>query len=276
VAGCHAVVEQVTSVDDPRVSCYRNLKDRELARLGDLFVAEGEHVVRRLLDSDYPTESVLLAERRVTEIAPVVPAGIPVYAAPDEVMRQIVGFKFHSGMLAVGRRKPPAPLEAVIRPPPRPLTIVACSEIANAENMGAIVRISAAFGADALVLGERCCDPFLRQAVRVSMGTIFRLPLVRSPNLLGDLRRLREEFGVQLAATVLSDDAEPLDHAARPARLGLLFGNEAQGLDAPELQACDRRITIPMKLGTDSLNVAVAAAVFLYHFTKETVLRTEF
>jgi tRNA G18 (ribose-2'-O)-methylase SpoU len=134
--------------------------------------------------------------------------------------------------------------------------------------MGAMVRICAAFGVDAMVLGERCCDPFLRQAVRVSMGTIFRLPLVRSSNLLNDLRRFREEFGVELAATVLAEDAEPLDQATRPERFGLLFGNEAQGLDDQYVRACDRRITIPMRLGTDSLNVSVAAAVFLYQFTR--------
>jgi tRNA G18 (ribose-2'-O)-methylase SpoU len=256
------------SIDDPRVSPYRNLKDRELSRQGGLFIAEGEHVVRRLLDSDYPTESLLLAERRVEEIGPVVPDDVPVYAAPDELMRQIVGFKFHSGMLACGRRKPPAPLEAVIPQDSSRLTLVVCPEIANAENMGAMVRICAAFGVDALVLGERCCDPFLRQAVRVSMGTIFRLPLVRSSNLLNDLRRLREEFGVQLAATVLAEEAEPLDQATRPARFGLLFGNEAQGLEDQYVRACDRRITIPMRMGTDSLNVSVAAAVFLYQLTR--------
>src|SRR5206468_2647508 len=75
-------VERILSIDDPRVWPYRNLKDRELARQGGFFIAEGEHVVRRLLDSDYPTQSLLLAERRVAEIAPVVPDRVPIYAAP--------------------------------------------------------------------------------------------------------------------------------------------------------------------------------------------------
>ena len=72
--------------------------------------------------------------------------------------------------------------------------------------MGALIRISAAFGADAMILGERCHDPFWRQSVRVSMGTVCSMPLVRSENLLRDLAVMRERWRVQLVATVLADD----------------------------------------------------------------------
>jgi tRNA G18 (ribose-2'-O)-methylase SpoU len=131
-----------------------------------------------------------------------------------------------------------------------------------------MIRIAAGFGCDALILGEHSHDPFFRQSVRVSMGTIFRLPIAQSENLLTDLARLRTEWGIELAATVLDESAEPLSATTRPPRFALLFGNEAQGLPPEIVQACDRRITIPMKLGTDSLNVMVAAGIFLYHFTR--------
>jgi tRNA G18 (ribose-2'-O)-methylase SpoU len=259
------------SLDDPRVLAYRNLKDRELAREGDRFIAEGEHVVRRLLASDYPVESVMLARRRAEEMTPAVPGNVPVYVVPDALVHQIVGFKFHSGVMAVGRRKPRLLVEqffagAAAR---QRLTLVVLPDIANTDNLGALIRISAAFGADALVLGEHSCDPFWRQSVRVSMGTVFSLPLVHSDGLLDDLRTMRQRWDVDLVAAVVANDAEPLAASHRPARLGLLFGNEAQGLGAEYTAACQRRVTIPMHLGTDSLNVAVAAAVFLYHFTKE-------
>jgi tRNA G18 (ribose-2'-O)-methylase SpoU len=261
----------VDSLDDPRVAHYRNLKDRELAREGNRFIAEGEQVVRRLLASDYPAESLLLAHKRAEEIAPIAPPDLPVYVVADALVHQIVGYKFHSGVMAVGRRKPPEPLDALLsRVARRPqLTLVALPDVANTDNMGALVRISAAFGADVLVVGEHSCDPFWRQAVRVSMGTVFSLPLVRSDDLLADLRAMRERWGVELAAAVVGEGAEPLEHARRGERLALLFGNEAQGLSPEYVAACGRRVTIPMQLGTDSLNVAAAAAVFLYHFTRE-------
>ena len=258
----------ITSLSDPRVALYRNLKDRDLDRTGRWFIAEGEYVVRRLLASDFPVESVFLAERRAAEMAPLVPADVPVYVAPQPVMEGVLGFKFHSGVLACGRRKPPTTLEQVLPKDRDRLTLVVCPDISNVENIGSIIRLSAGFGADALILGEKCHDPFWRQSVRVSMGTIFKLPLVQSENLLRDLGRLRAEWGVQLAATVLDADAEPLGRAKRPGKFGLLFGGEAQGLGPEYVAACDRKVTIPMGMETDSLNVAVAAGIFLYHFTQ--------
>jgi tRNA G18 (ribose-2'-O)-methylase SpoU len=259
----------INSLDDPRIAPYRNLKDRELAREGGLFIAEGELVVRRLLRSDYPVESVLLAERSVKEFAREIPTGIPVYVAPDPMLHQIIGYRFHSGVIAVGRRKPTLAIDQFMSAPRERLTVVILPETATAQNLGALIRIAAAFGCDALVLGERSCDPFWRQAIRVSMGTIFSVPLVRSQNLLEDMARLRQAWGFELVATVLDEDAEPLARASRRPRLGILFGNEAQGLSAEYVRACDCRITIPMRPGIDSLNVAIAAGIFLYHFTQQ-------
>lgn len=259
----------IDTLDDPRIAHYRGLKDRELARIGDLFIAEGDYVVRRLLASRYPTVSVLLSKRRVEQIVPLVPPGAPVYVGDDAMIRQILGFKFHTGVIAVGRRLASTPLAELFDGRHRPMTLVVCPEISNGDNMGSMIRISAAFGADAMVLGERCHDPFWRHSIRVSMGTVFSMPLVRSHNLLHDLAELRGRWGVQLIAAVLADDAEPLAKAGRAARIGLLFGNEAQGLDPAHVASCDRRVTIPMRLGTDSLNVSIAAALFLYHFTQE-------
>lgn len=245
------------------------MKDRELARSGERFLAEGEQVVRRLLDSDYPTESLLVARRRADEIAPLAPPDVPVFVVNDALIHEVIGFKFHNGVIAVGRRKPPASLDEVMALAREPLTLVILPEIANTENMGSLLRISAAFGADAVVLGEHSCDPFWRQSVRVSMGTIFSLPIVRTNHLSRDLSALRNRWHVDLVAAVVGDDAVPLSSARRGPRLGLLFGNEAQGLAPEHVGACGRRVTIPMQLGTDSLNVAVAAAVFLYHFTRD-------
>ncbi|MDD4891084.1 MAG: RNA methyltransferase [Phycisphaerae bacterium] len=256
----------IQSLDDPRIAHYRNLKDRDLADDGDRFIAEGELVVRRLLADPLAAESVLLAEHQVAEIGPLVPVGVPVYVAPAEVVSRVVGFKFHSGVIAVGRRPAPPSLDDVTLP--ERATVVILPEVANTENLGSLLRISAAFGVDAVVLGERCCDPYYRQSVRVSMGAVFNLRLVRSRDLSADLARLRQEFGVELIAAVLDESAEPLAGATRPQRIALLFGNEAQGLPPAIAAACDRRVTIPMKLGTDSLNVAVAAGIFLYHFTQ--------
>lgn len=260
-------VHPIQSLDDPLLAPYRNLKDRELARDGVRFIAEGENVVRRLLASSTPAESVLLSHRKVAALAPICPENLPVFTASDELIRQIIGFKFHSGVIACGLRPPSPALTSVIPPPPAPAIISVCQQITSSENLGSLIRISAAFGASAMLLGERCCDPWFRQSVRVSMGTIFSIPILRSADLLSDLDAVKSR-GITRLAAVLHEDAEPLSSLAPIARVAVVFGGEAQGLDPPTIDRCDRRITIPMRLGTDSLNVAVAAAVFLYHLTR--------
>ena len=258
----------IDSPDDPRIADYRLLKERELAEGGGKFIAEGELVSRRLLESDYPVESVLLAEHRVERIAPLVGPGAAIYAAPAGVVEAIVGYKFHSGVLACGRRKPPAALGDLAAAWPEDVTLVILPEVTKLDNLGSLLRVSGAFGAGAVILGPRCCDPFYRKALRVSMGAVFSLSLYRSADLAGDLVRLRQRWSVELVATVLDEDAQPLDEVRRVRRVGLLLGNEGFGLRPGEVELCDRKVRIPMKLGTDSLNVAAAAAVFLYHFTR--------
>src|SRR5690606_12311622 len=191
----------------------------------------------------------------------------PVYVVPDEVMTGVLGFKFHSGVMAVGRRPVSPGVDEVMQAAGERATLVILPEAANTENLGSMIRSAAAFGCTAMLLGERCCDPFYRQSVRVSMGTVFRVPIIRSTNLQRDLLRLKEAWRVDLVATVLDADAMHLRDYQRPPRVGVLFGNEAQGLPGEMVSLCDRALTIPMGHGTDSLNVAVAAGVFLYELT---------
>jgi tRNA G18 (ribose-2'-O)-methylase SpoU len=257
----------IDSIDDPRIAPYRMLKDRELAREGDRFVAEGEYIVRRLLASDYPCESVLVIERLADEIAAVTPEHVPLYVTTPAVLRQIIGFKFHSGVMGIGRRKPARSIEQLDALNQKHSTLVVCPELISAQNIGSLVRVCAALGVDAMILGEKCCDPFWRQSIRISMGTVFYLPIVRSANLVADMEFLRTRK-FELMASVLDESAESLDEATRGDRLAILFGNESAGLEQTMIAQCDRRVTIPMREGIDSLNVTIAAGIFLYHFTR--------
>jgi tRNA G18 (ribose-2'-O)-methylase SpoU len=258
----------IESLSDPRMAPYANLKDRDLAREGGRFLAEGELIVRRLLASNLTVESILTSSRRAPHVLPLVPPHIPVYCAPAQLVNSIVGYKFHSGVMAVGIRPPSRSLsDLTARWGESAINIVVLPEVASSDNLGSMVRIARAFGAGAVLLGEHACDPYFRHSVRVSMGAVFYVPIVQSRNVIADLRELRQRWGVELVASVLDEDAEPLANANRSTRMGFLFGNEAQGLRQEHIAACDRRVTIPMRLGTDSLNVSVAAGIVLYHFT---------
>ncbi|MEX0777091.1 MAG: RNA methyltransferase [Phycisphaeraceae bacterium] len=267
----------IHALEDPRVAPYRNLKDRELAAQGGLFLAEGEHLVRRLLASGLRTHSLLVAQRVLDRVVPITPDQVPIYVVSDALMTGIMGFKFHSGLMAAGVRPDRPTIGSVMESATRPgqhagVTLLVCPQVINHDNLGALIRIAAAFGVDAMLLGERSCDPYWRRSVRVSMGAIFTLPVIRSSDIAADLQRLRDDWQVELIATVTDADAQPLSQARRPSlpgapdRLAILVGSESQGLSADHIAMCQRRVTIPMHLGTDSLNIAVATAVMLFHF----------
>ena len=184
-------------------------------------------------------------------------------------MRQILGFQFHQGILACGVRGPRLKLEQVLPENRTRLLVTVCAQITDPENLGGILCNCAAFGVDAVIVSSHCPCPFSRRVLRVSMGSVLRLPIVQSADLEADLSLLRQRWQAQLAAAVLDPRARPLDSIDdRPPRLAILFGNEAHGLDPQWISRCDRQVTIPMRGDTDSLNVAVASGVFLYHFTR--------
>ena len=166
----------------------------------------------------------------------------------------------------MGRRHESPSLETVIQPLEHksPLTLLICPETTQAENLGMVFRTAAAFAVDAVLLGPKTCDPLCRRALRTSMGGVLRVPFVQSSDLDSDLRSLKERWKVQLAGTVLADNAELLPNIAWPDRVGLMLGNEFEGLRDEWLALCDHKLTIPMAPGTDSLNLGVAAGVFVY------------
>ncbi len=260
---------RIESIDDPRIAAYRNLRDRTLRGEG-IFVAEGTLLVHRLLASTFAAESVLAAEQYADEFAPAVSTGVPLYLASEALLRQIVGFDFHRGALAAGRRRPlPSVCELVeALPAHRGANLVVLPEVTKPENLGLIVRSAAALGVGGVVLGERCCDPLSRRTLRLSMGAVLQVPMAGSVDLAADMVLLRQRFGFERFAAVLDAAAEPLAAVRWPKRTALLFGNEFDGLSDTWLARCDRRVTIPMQPGVDSLNLGVAAGIFLYELQR--------
>jgi tRNA G18 (ribose-2'-O)-methylase SpoU len=198
-------------------------------------------------------------------IVPLVPDDRPLYLLDHVLAAQLVGYTFHTGVLACGVRKPGPMLETLIVPGTDSTLLAACPNVSDPENIGALIRLCAGFGLSGLVLGPGCADPFSRRVLRVSMGTTFSVPIVEVRDLRSDLLRLRDEFAVELCAAVLDPRAEQLESVRRSARMALLFGNERHGLDPQWIELCQRQLTIPMAPGADSLNVAVAAGIFFHH-----------
>ncbi len=134
--------------------------------------------------------------------------------------------------------------------------------------MGLIFRVAAGLGADGLLLGPQCCDPFSRRCLRVSMGAVLEAPYRKSEDLAADLAALGDRWKIEMLAALLDDRAIALDRVEWPRRAAVLLGNEFDGLGGPWLEFCERRITIPMARQTDSLNLGVAAGIFVYEMMR--------
>jgi tRNA G18 (ribose-2'-O)-methylase SpoU len=244
---------------------YRDLCDRNLRREG-LLVAEGRWLVERLLASGWPIVSVVCAPRFEEYFQHLVAGHCPVLVASEVELAAVAGFRFHRGVLAAGRRPEPCSLEFFLQALPAgagSATLVVCPQLTGEYNLGSIVRTAAAFGAEGLATGSRCCDPLSRRALKVSMGASFRLPLLA----LGEEERaagLLHEAGFSIVGASAAPSARPLASFRRPARVAVVLGEEAEGLGNPWEARCEELLTIPMPGATDSLNVAVAAGIFLY------------
>jgi tRNA G18 (ribose-2'-O)-methylase SpoU len=258
----------IDDLDNPRLTIYRHLKATNETRGGDTFIVEGEKLVYRLIASRFPVDSVLVTDRYEGHHAAQVPDDLPMFVIPHEQIEALVGYHFHRGVLACGRRRAwPALETALLAMPPR-ATLLVCPTLDKPDNLGAILRIADAFGVDAVLIGDRCPDPLSRRVVRVSMGAALRLPVFVEDDLIGPMERVRLDHAFEIIAADAHLDAEPLDRVPRPARMALVLGSEAFGLDTRWLALADRRVTIPMRPGADSLNVAVAAGILLHHFTR--------
>jgi tRNA G18 (ribose-2'-O)-methylase SpoU len=261
----------ITAFDLPELQPYRTLRRQMDHRRQGLFVAEGEKVVRRLLESSFEVISVLLPEKWLADLEPLLrarPEQIDVFVAEKKLLETLTGFSMYQGLLAAGRVPPPLSLEAILARSPRPRLLAAVDGLSSAENVGALVRNCAAFGVHALLVGETSASPFLRRAVRSSMGAIFHLPVLETPSLAQALGQLRPHGVRSIAAHPHAED-RPLPAADLSADCCLVFGSEGAGLSPAVLAACQEAAAIPMPPTVDSLNVGSAAAVFLYEANRQ-------
>lgn len=260
---------RIEDPQDPRVAAYLDIRERDLAGRQGRFVAEGKVVLGMLLSSSrFAAESVLVLENRLPGLADTLRMAspdIPVYVARGEIMDRIAGFHMHRGILAIGRKGPPTPADTLLAALPAQALVVVLVGIANHDNMGSIFRNAAAFGVDAVLLDQTCCDPLYRKAIRVSVGAALKVPFASFPDTATFTGMLDGQGYGQFALSPRGQT--DIRDARHPGRLALYLGTEGEGLP-PALLERLHTVRIGMAQGFDSLNVAAASAVALHHFSR--------
>jgi tRNA G18 (ribose-2'-O)-methylase SpoU len=265
----------ITAADDPRVDDYRAVREPDLVRRRGLFIAESRLVVARLLGLPrYAIRSILVSAAGLSglrELAAdrVDAAEVPIYLAEPDVIDAIGGVHFHRGCLAIVERPPALDASTVVAAaaPGRPIVVV--EGVAQADNVGSILRNAQAFGAAGVLLDPATVDPLYRKALRTSMGAALVVPWARLDPWPEALARLRAA-GIAVAALTPQAPALTLEaFAASDAgrSIALLVGAEGDGLSRASLALADVRVRIAMAPGADSVNVATATGIALHALT---------
>jgi len=250
----------------PELRVFRTLRRPVEHFREGLFVAEGSKVVRRLLTSPLRVHALLVTPEWLEALRHELetrPEPLTAYVAARGALEEIVGFHLHQGVMALGQVPAPASL-GTLTALPAPHLFVALDGLTNAENIGVLVRNAAAFGAQGIIVGETSSSPYLRRAVRNSMGTVFGMPVVHTEDLAATIGELRTHRGVRVIGAHPHAEQRALPATDLTRSCCFVFGSEGEGLSEGILRACDEAVAVPMAEGVDSMNVASAAAVFLY------------
>ena len=255
-------IRRVTSLDDAEFDDYTRLTDvalrKKLEPERGMFIAESHTVLERALSADIEPRSVLVSERWLPQVEPLVSEyDIPVYVGDEPLLESITGFHLHRGALAAMHRPRLPDLASLIRG--RRLVVI-IDGVVDHTNVGAIFRSVAGLGADAVLVTEASADPLYRRSVRVSMGTVLQVPWTRIASL-ADARGILHAEGFEITGLALVDGAQDLAAYQPESPVALVLGSEGHGLGRAALRACDAAVVIPMMHGVDSLNVAAASAV---------------
>jgi tRNA G18 (ribose-2'-O)-methylase SpoU len=266
-------VEPVRSLDAPELAPYRTMRRQLEHRQQRIFVAEGDKVVQRLLESPLPVVSLLLPPEWLEKFKPLLERRIQsedivAYTAEKNVLEELTGFSMYQGVLGIGRIPELPTVAEVLGRNARPRLFVAVDSLTSAENLGVVVRNCAAFEVQALLAGETSSSPYLRRAVRSSMGAVFKLPVVELASLAEALRALRAA-GVRSIAAHPHTKQKSLYQTDLTGDCCIVFGSEGYGISPAVLEACDTVAAIPMASEIDSLNVGSAAAAFLYEAARQ-------
>ncbi len=263
---------RINSLSLPGLEPYLSMRRPAEHRARGIFVAEGERVVRKLVASKIEIVSMLLTEEWFERYKPAVEnrgIGDAIYIGERKLLEEIVGYRLHQGIMAIGKVPAPADVFRTGATSGGTRLLVALDGIANSENMGVIVRNCAAFGVDAVIVGETSCDPYLRRSVRNSMGTVFQLPVSMSEDISQTLRELRSVSGFEIIAAHPQEGSERITDVDLTKEVCIVFGSEGVGISPGVLGVCDRRLTVPMEHAVDSLNVGSSVGVVLYEAARQ-------
>ena len=259
-------MKRITSRHNPLVARYRAIARGDVH---DLLLLDGAHLVGEALEARVRVQQVAVAADAPADVMALADtlrsAGIDVVAATASVMGALSPVRSSSAFVAIAER----PVGAVdaLDAGPRAALVVVASGVQDPGNLGAIVRVAEAGGATAVIAAGGSADPYGWKALRGSMGSALRLPIISGLDTAAALADLRRR-GYRIVATV-PRGGRSMFNADFRAATAVVIGAEGVGLDPAIVTRADERVTIPMERPVESLNAAVTVALVVYEALRQ-------
>lgn len=229
----------------------------------NLFVIEGLRIARDAYDNSIRFDKLIVSdsalEKYTNEINDFADNSKECYCLPDSLFKKISDTVSPQGIIA---------LSSIPTNDPESIDLngryVALENVADPSNLGAISRTCEALGVSGIILTDSCCDPYSPKALRASMGTLLRIPLI----ILDDFATELCTLGLKTYSCVVDSSALPINSVDFTDGSVIIIGNEANGITEKTQLSSDFKITIPMSGRAESLNASVAAAISTWEMMK--------
>ncbi len=238
-----------------------SLKNKRAREENGLFIVEGCTLCRELLHSSYVTEFIIVKSspgEKIVELADEYgKRNVPVYIARSRQFEQLSSTETPQGIVAVAR------YTSELAPVNEPFVVL--DGVSDPGNLGTIIRTADWFGFRHIFLSDKSVDKYNPKTVRSTMGSIFRCRILFQSDICGFIR---ENLGeAELYAATLNGSVALEE--CKPGKLfGVIMGNESRGVSDEMLKMVYREYKIPGIGSAESLNVAVAAGISMYHFSR--------
>ena len=250
----------IKSIDDSSISEFLSLKDKALKEESKLIV-ESEKVVRKLLNSKYEVLKIFATK----EFYDVNYENLNLsqyicFQGDKKLMESIVGHNLHHGVMALATRPEFVSLEELDD------KILIFNGLTSPENIGTMIRNTAAFNINSVIIDSKTCSPYVRRCIRVSMGNIFKVKVHRTTNLVETISKLQKN-DYTIYGTANQEEAIDLPEASISKRGAIIIGSEGHGMAKDIINSCDHILRIPINDEVAHLNAACSSAIVLYKFS---------
>jgi len=247
-------VDRIESVKNPKVKQWKKLHTKKERENTGTFIIEGLHLVEEALKNKEMIKTLIVSEDMILPNTWDVDNVRMTFITKD-VMKAISDTETPQGVAAICEYQPS-------HTPERWSKILLVDSVQDPGNLGTIIRTADAAGIDGIILGEGTVDHYNSKVIRSSQGSLFHLPIVKG-NLHEWLTVYKENnipvYGTALQNGISYKEVKSADQFC------LLIGNEGSGVNSDLLDQTTKNLYIPIYGGAESLNVAIAAGILLYH-----------